>query len=149
MTLLKFQNPRTKHSFETGLMFPSINNVLDNIFRTDYSYGENSPAVNVSENETEFQIEYLIPGFKKEDIKVALDKNILTVSGETKSEEREETKKHIRKEFSHSTFKRSFTIPENIDVDSLKAKHENGVLHITLPKIKEVTKSNTKEITIS
>jgi HSP20 family protein len=104
--------------------------------------------VNVTENEKEYQIEYLVPGFKKEEIKVALEQNVLTVKAEKKTESTDEQKRYTRKEFSFSTFKRSFTLPENIDSEQMLAKHEHGILSITIPKKVEQKKSTLKEIEI-
>lgn len=148
MTLIKFQNPKTKRFFETDAMFPGFGNAFENFLKMDYNYGESTPSVNVTENENEFQLEYLVPGFKKEEIKVALEQNILTVKAEKKTENIDEQKRYTRKEFSFSSFKRSFTLPENVDIEKMTAKHEHGILHIVLPKKVEEKKSTTKEIEI-
>jgi HSP20 family protein len=114
----------------------------------DYNYGESVPSVNVTESEKEYQMEYLVPGFKKEEIKVALEQNVLTVKAEKKTETTEEQKRYTRKEFSFSSFKRSFTLPENIDIDKMVAKHEHGVLNITIPKRIDEKQETLKEIEI-
>lgn len=148
MTLIKFQNPKTKRFFETDAMFPGFGNAFENFLKMDYNYGESTPSVNVTENEHEFQLEYLVPGFKKEEIKVALEQNVLTVKAERKTEQIDEQKRYTRKEFSFSSFKRSFTLPENIDIEKMSAKHEHGILNIVLPKKVEEKKTTTKEIEI-
>ncbi len=148
MTLIKFQNPTSKRFFNNDSMFPSFGGAFDNLFKMDYNYGETLPSVNVTEDEAGYYLEYLVPGFKKEEIKVSLDRNLLTVKAEKKSENTEETKRYTRKEFSYSSFKRSFTLPENVASSNLVAKHENGVLHIELPKIVEKKESGEKEIEI-
>jgi HSP20 family protein len=148
MTLIKFQNPKAKRFFETDSMFPGFSSAFDNFLKMDYNYGESTPSVNVTENEQEYHLEYLVPGFKKEEIKVALEQNVLTVKAEKKTESTEENKRYTRKEFSFSSFKRSFTLPENIDMDKMVAKHEHGILNITIPKKVEEKNTASKEIEI-
>jgi HSP20 family protein len=148
MTLIKFQNPKAKRFFETDAMFPGFGSAFDNFLKMDYNYGESAPSVNVTENEQEYHLEYLVPGFKKEEIKVALEQNVLTVKAEKKTESRDEQKRYTRKEFSFSTFKRSFTLPENIDIEKMVAKHEHGILSITIPKKVEEKYTSVKEIDI-
>lgn len=146
MTLIKFQKPGRQ--MQGHPLFPSVNSMLENFFNIDYNFGESMPAVNVAENDEEFKMEYLVPGFKKEEIKVNFENGVLTVSGEKKTENQEETARYTRKEFSHSSFKRSFTLPEIADAEKMNARYENGVLQITLPKIKPEVKSNSRVINI-
>jgi HSP20 family protein len=148
MTLIKFQNPRAKKFFESDAMFPGFGNAFDNFLKMDYNYGESVPSVNVTENEKEYHMEYLVPGFKKDEIKVALEQNVLTVKAEKKTETTEEQKRYTRKEFSFSSFKRSFTMPDNIDADKMVARHEHGILNIVIPKKMEEKKNALKEIEI-
>jgi len=152
MTLIKFQNhadaSTAKKFFESDAMFPGFGNAFDNFLKMDYNYGESVPSVNVTENEKAYQMEYLVPGFKKDEIKVALEQNVLTVTAEKKTETTDEQKRYTRKEFSFSTFKRSFTLPENIDTDRMLAKHEHGILNVTIPKKVEEKNTSSKEIEI-
>ena len=148
MTLIKFQNPKAKRFFETDAMFPGFGSAFDNFLKMDYNFGETMPSVNVTENEQEYQMEYLVPGFKKDEIKVALEQNVLTIKAQKKTETTEEQKRYTRKEFSFSTFKRSFTLPVNIDAEKMVAKHDHGILNITIPKKMEEKKSGLKEIEI-
>ena len=148
MTLIKFQNPKTKRFFETDAMFPGFGSAFDNFLKMDYNYGETMPSVNVTENEHEYHMEYLVPGFKKDEIKVALEQNVLTVKAEKKTETTDEQKRYTRKEFSFSTFKRSFTLPENINAEQMVAKHEHGILCVIIPKKMEEKKNGLKEIEI-
>lgn len=147
MTHIKFQTP-SKRFFESKSVFPNFNGVLDNILKMDYAYGENQTSVNVSENETSYQLAYLVPGFKKEDIKISLEKNVLHVTAETTVESNVEEKRFTRKEFALNAFKRSFTMPENANLEALSAKHDLGILTITVPKVVENKHEITKEITI-
>lgn len=96
------------------------------------------PAANVTENDDSFQIEMAVPGFSKADFKIAIEKNILTISTETeKGQENQEQHFRIR-EFSRRDFCRSFSMPETVDQDSIKAGYKNGILTLTLPKKEEV-----------
>jgi len=99
------------------------------------SLGKN-PAVNISENENAFSLELLVPGFDKDQIKIEVDKGLITLSAEKEnsSEEKSKTKFH-RQEFTQQSFKRSFQFKEaQIDEEKIQAKFNNGVLHLELPK---------------
>lgn len=95
------------------------------------------PAANVSESEAAFEIELALPGFNKQDLKIELDKNRLTLSAEPKKEEKENTKNYAFREFNSSSFSRQFVLPRSIDTDHIEAKYDNGILFVTLPKKKE------------
>lgn len=128
---------------------PWVNNLIDNLFY-DASSGRSFsklPAVNVAETAAGFQVEFAVPGFGKEDFKINVEKDVLTVSGEHKAENLEEGKKYSRKEFSYSTFKRSFTLPETVDVNKIDANYKDGVLSLVVGK-KEEEKPVIKEISI-
>ena len=97
------------------------------------------PPVNIKETETTFVVELAAPGKRKEDFNIELDDNVLTISSESKheKEEKDSDGKYTRKEFSYSSFKRAFTLPEIVNESDINASYENGVLHITLPKREE------------
>lgn len=102
--------------------------------------------MDVYENENNLVVEIETPGIKKEDMKITLEDNILTVAGEKKRNINEdENIKCFRAERTFGSFKRSFTLPTDVDPDKTKAKFENGVLEITLEKI-DVTKTKEKSI---
>lgn len=111
-------------------------------------YIEENEVYMLIENEQEYQLEYLVPGFKKEEIKVANEQNVLTVKAEKKTVTTDEQKRYTRKEFSFSSFKRSFTLPENINAEQMVAKHEHGILCVIIPKKMEEKKNGLKEIEI-
>lgn len=109
------------------------------------------PAVNILETENEYKIEVAAPGLKKEDIKVELDNDLLTISSEVKQEKEEKDKegRYTRREFSFSSFKRSFTVDEDtVDTEKIEAKYENGILNIHVPK-KVTVQEEKKAKTIS
>lgn len=107
------------------------------------------PATNVTENKEAYHIEMAVPGFSKEDFKLSMEKLVLTVSteveNEQKSQENEEQQYRMR-EFGRRNFSRSFSLPETIDQDSIKAEYLNGILSVTIPKKEEV--KITKEIQV-
>ncbi len=141
MTYVKFNQPGTRNlnsfleTFLDELPSPSGNNF-------------NFPAVNINESKDDYQLEFNVPGRNKEDFKITVDKNILTVSFDKKEEGKDENKKQIKKEFSLQSFKRSFTLDEKIEAENIHAKYENGILTLSLPK-KEEVKIQPKEIAIS
>jgi HSP20 family protein len=103
------------------------------------------PAVNISENENEYNLEVVVPGFKKEDIKVKIEDNLLTISAESKAEAKEGDKKEFtRREYAYSAFTRTFHLPENVKDDNLEAHYENGILAIKIPKSQNQTKHSTE-----
>lgn len=138
--------------------FPSIPSLLDNLWSRDWMDWSNLnfsdtnttlPAVNVKENENEFNIELAAPGMKKEDFKINLDGNILTISSERKEEKEEKTDQYSRREFSYQSFQRSFTLPEySADREKVNAKYQDGILHINIPKREEARPKPAREIEI-
>ena len=105
------------------------------------------PAVNIKENEKDFEIEVAAPGMDKKDFEVFIQNGILFIKAE--KEESMETKEgsYTRKEFSSNQFERSFTLPENVDDQNIEAQYEKGVLMITLKKT-DVKKPTPKKIAI-
>lgn len=142
MTNVRFNQPgfKTLDSF-----FDNLLSELPNVQKRNESF---LPAVNISENENTYQLEFNAPGRKKEDFKITFDQSILTIAFEKKEEKKEEGKKFIKKEFSTQSFKRTFTLDEKINADGIEAKYEDGILTLTLPKVEEV-KVLPKEIAIS
>lgn len=139
MTTLKFNQPTFK-SFDNFL-----STILNEMPSTPGNL--NFPAVNISENKDAYELEFNVPGRKKEDFKITVDKDILSVSFEKKEEGKEEGKQFIKREFVTQSFKRSFTLDEKINSDDINAKYQDGLLTLTLPK-KEEVKVLPKEIAI-
>lgn len=115
---------------------------------TNPSQVEGVPAANVFETANAYQLELNVPGRNKEDFKINLDKNLLTVSFEKNEEQKTEGINTIRQEFTVRKFKRTFSLDEKIDVNNIQAKYENGILKIDLPK-KEQAKEEPKQISIN
>ena len=122
-----------------NLVFPALMNEL---FKPDWFGGmenlsKNVPAVNIMNNEKDYELALAVPGRKKDDFNIEVDDNILTVSTEVKSENENAVANYTRKEFGYASFKRSFTLPETIEEEKIKASYEDGILKFILPKRKE------------
>ena len=104
------------------------------------------PAVNVGENMDSYIVSLAAPGLKKEDFKIGIEGNMLTISCEKEMEEEQKNVKFTRKEYSFYSFSRSFTIPEDVRMDAIDAHYENGVLNIMLPRLEETKKLTTSKI---
>ena len=92
------------------------------------------PSVDISESDGEYQIKAEIPDVKKEDVKVTLEDGVLTIQGERKHEQEEKGKKYHRIERSYGSFVRTFSLPDVIDEEKVKAEFKDGVLNLSLPK---------------
>ncbi len=108
----------------------------------------NVPAVNITENKENYQVSLAVPGMKKDDFKIDIDGNMLTISSEQEENKEEKDKKFTRKEYSYSLFSRSFTLPEEINKEKIEAKYEEGVLKISLPRKEEAKKPLAKHIAV-
>ena len=137
MTLIKKNNG----VFTT---FPSLFEDFfhDNFYKASkpnkwFDRAQSMPAVNVKESDAAFLVEVAAPGLKKEDFKIELDNNMLTVACEKQQDQaaKAEDGKYTRREFSFVSFKRSFTLPEDmVNVEQIEAKYVDGILQLTLPK---------------
>ena len=106
------------------------------------------PAVNIIENDKNYEIELAAPGMRKSDFKVKLEKGFLTISAEREEKKEEKEKNYTRKEYSSSSFTRSFTLPDDVKEDDIKAHYEDGVLKLTIAK-KAITVVKGKEIAVN
>ena len=147
MTHTKFHNRNFDRSFDNMVdeLFGGLPVVLNDgyNFLTKQGY----VPVNIKEVDNGYSLEVIAPGFEKTDFKVNLENNVLTISAERKVEEKSQTEKQIRKEYSYRSFKRSFTIDDKIDATAIEASYVNGVLKLNLPKKADVREA-TKDITI-
>ena len=107
------------------------------------------PSVNIREDENDYNLDLAVPGINKDDLKIDINEDILTISSENKSEKEESRDGYKRKEFSYSSFCRSFYIPENVNRDKIEAKYKDGVLSVSLPKQEEEKTKLSRQITIS
>ena len=124
---------------------PSYVNYLNRLFGKDFwgNVWDNSecttvPSANIAEEEHHFSIEIAAPGYQKEDFHIQLaEKNVLSISAETKAEEAKKEHHYTLREHRYATFERNFTLPDNVDCEHIEAKYENGLLKVLLPKKKE------------
>lgn len=134
--------------FRSGLLDDWFAN--ERFFDSDFFKNDWVPAVNIAEKDQAYEVEIAIPGMKKEDISIHVDKGILEVSGETKTEKEEkDEKKYTRKEFSYTSFHRSFHLPENVDDTSIKAKYEEGILKLEIAKKANPSSTDKRSILVS
>ena len=140
-------------------MFPNMSSLFDDLLpRELWNWGlsNNSvtnttlPAVNIRETNENFEVEMAAPGMNKNDFKIELDGNTLTISSERKNDWQErEGERYTRREFSYESFKRTFQLPKDVvDIEKIQAKYENGVLNLVVPK-KEEVKQKPRMIEIS
>ncbi|MGZ3939894.1 MAG: Hsp20/alpha crystallin family protein [Flavisolibacter sp.] len=142
-----------RNEFFPGLSF------FDDVFSRDlWNWGvtNNSstnttiPMVNIKEDNDNFLVEMAAPGMEKNDFKVELDGNVLTITSEKQNEnEVKEGERYSRREFSYQSFQRSFQLPkEVVDAEKIEAKYENGVLRLVIPKKEEAKPRPPKMIKI-
>jgi HSP20 family protein len=133
--------------------FPSL---VDAFFGDDFlsNFFENQnmgtvPAVNILETKEDFAIELAAPGLEKKDFKVDVHNNVLTISCEKEMKNEVENEKIMRREFSYSAFKRSFTLPDSAESEKIKATYKEGILKINIPKREEAKEKPARQISIS
>jgi HSP20 family protein len=132
--------------------FPSIvdeffgRDFLPNLF--EFQTGINMPSVNIVEGKDDFRIEVAAPGLQKDDFKINLDNNVLTISSEMEEKNEEKEERYMRREFSYTSFRRSFSLPQTVEADKISANHNNGVLSISIPKKDEAKVKPAKQIEI-
>jgi HSP20 family protein len=153
MTLIKWNTQDSNSETVDRRIFPSLfSDFFDGFIGNELLKNEPVnfvPAVNISETPEAYKIDIAAPGISKKDIRIEIDNGILSISGERKEERKEENKRFTRREFSYGSFKRSFTLPDAVDPEKIKADFENGVLLLSLPKREEAKQKPIKEIKIS
>ncbi len=107
-----------------------------------------TPAVNVTEDNQSFKIKMSAPGLKKDDFKIDIDGNLITISAEKSSRKEEKEERYTRNEYNYTSFSRTFTLPENIKTDKIEAQYESGELTLLLPKVSEMKTGTHKKIDI-
>jgi HSP20 family protein len=114
----------------------ALSDFFDDRFLMPHWMRESIPAVNVKENERNYEIDVAVPGYSKSDIKVSLDNGMLTISAETKEERKADEDKYRRREFNARSFSRSLSLPDNIDEQTIDARYVDGVLKLSVNKAK-------------
>ena len=127
-----------------------LSNLFNDEFFPESSNSTSSmPAVNIREDEKIYVLDLAVPGITKNDLKIDINEDVLTVSSEMKNETEENNDGFRRKEFSYSSFCRSFYIPENVNRDKIEANYKDGILTIGLPKQEEEKNKITRQVKIS
>ncbi|PTS93090.1 Hsp20/alpha crystallin family protein [Pedobacter sp. HMWF019] len=145
MTLVKF-NPDNKRNS----LMPGFNDVFDSIFNDTFFSDRmitRVPAANISETADHYHVELAAPGLKKEDFKLNLERNVLSISAEQRLEDKREERNYAKREYSYNSFVRSFTLPESADENGIQATYNDGVLAINIPK-REEAKTISRQIEI-
>lgn len=147
--LTKWVDPLwTNGSWKPSIVEDFFGKDFDNYFNGMFK-GVSIPSVNISQTADSFEIELAAPGLKKEDFKVNVEDDVLTISSEQEQEIEDKKKKYTRREYSFSSFSRSFVLPKGINAEAVKAEYTEGVLKIKLPKVEVTPKKKAKEISIS
>jgi len=144
MTLVKFNNKRN------NALMPGFNDVFESIFNDTFFNDRmvtRVPAVNISETENSYHVELAAPGLKKDDFKLNLEGNQLTISVEQSTDHEDNRKNYSKREYSYSSFVRSFTLPESADDSNIDANYTDGVLRIDIAK-REEAKTIRRQIEI-
>ena len=136
----------TKRSFRPFYM----PNIFDDDFFPVVSHRSSSmPSVNIREDEKNFILELAVPGIDKNDLKIDINEDILTISSEARKETEESKEGYRRKEFSYSSFCRSFYIPENVNRETIEASYKDGILSVSLPKQEEDKNKLSRQVKIA
>ncbi|MFW5757334.1 MAG: Hsp20/alpha crystallin family protein [Bacteroidota bacterium] len=138
---------------------PTWSNLVNDFFSTGFNDWHNRhysstnttlPAVNIKENGGSFVVEMAAPGMSKEDFKIHLDNDVLTISSQKeKDKENKEGERYTRREFSYLSFTRSFNLPETVESEKITAKYHDGILLLEIPKKEEAKQKPAKQIAIS
>jgi HSP20 family protein len=145
MAIVRFSNqfPRLFDRFFEGDLFDWSNRNFSDTNTT-------LPSVNIKESPEAFDVEVAAPGFSKDEFKIELNNDLLTISSEKQLEnETQEGENFTRREFSYQSFSRSFTLPHTVNSDRIGAKYENGILRVSIPKKEEAKPKPAKQIQIS
>jgi len=145
MTLVKF-NPEKRNNS----LLPGFSDVFDSIFNDTFFSDRmitRVPAVNISETEDNYHVELAAPGLKKEDFKLNLERNVLSISVEQTAGQEDNQKNYSKHEYSYNSFVRSFTLPESADDSQINASYTDGILRIDIAK-REEAKSVRRQIEI-
>ena len=140
MTLMKYSQPGR------DVFGKRFSDIMDEFFNDAVATRRSSfaPSIDISENEKQYMIDVEIPGVDKKDIKLNVENNTLTISGERKFEKKEDGKQYHRVESHYGTFSRSFTLPDNVNTESINATYNNGILSITVDKSEEKMRKQIK-----
>jgi HSP20 family protein len=150
MTLVKFSKGNgmgTLPAIDRPIGFPSFfSDVMEHMWPEETVSW--MPSVNIRERAEDFVIDLAVPGMNKKDFRVEVDNGVLTVSGERKEENNETDEKITRREFHYGSFSRTFTLPDTVNPDDIKAAYRDGILTLTIAKTEESKLKPKKQIRI-
>ncbi|MGB4205149.1 MAG: Hsp20/alpha crystallin family protein [Bacteroidales bacterium] len=136
-----------------GTTFPSFmddflgRDFFSNFF--DNQTGMSIPSVNIIEGKEDYRIEVAVPGLDKKDFKIDLNNNVLVISSEKEVKNEQSDEKYMRREFSYSSFQRSFTLPNTVDAEKISAVYKDGVLNVIIPKKEDAKEKPARTIKIA
>jgi HSP20 family protein len=144
MSLIRWNPTRELAAWPSDLfgIQREMNRMFDNFFgrgsqEEDSSLGAWAPAVDIAERDDEYLVKVELPGVNKDDVKIMLESNILTIRGEKKQEKETKKENYHRIERSYGSFQRSFTLPTTVKSDKIDASYKDGILVVSLPKAEE------------
>lgn len=148
MTVLRLyqRNGHTPAKEENAYRYSDLMN--DFFGMGDYRTSSSTPRVNIIENKDSWELSFALPGVSKEEININVEKEVLTISHNARESAVEEYI-YNRREFDYNGFERSFNLPESVNTEKIKAKMDNGILTINLPKKDDAIDKGPREIKIS
>lgn len=155
--LVATKNGSVAKSNSNGLTFPMwsswidelFNRELPSVFTSNFNTGLTLPKVNIRETKDSYYVDMAVPGLQKSDFMVDLDNQVLSITAETNENNLDNEDNHIRREFGYASFKRSFSLPETVNEDKIKAEYRDGILSIHLPKKEEAIQKPARSIKIA
>lgn len=140
MALIRYSQP------STDVFGKRFSDIMDEFFNDAVANRRDTfaPQIDISETEKQYLIDVTLPGMKKEDINLDLEKGRLTISGERKFEKKEDNKTFHRVESHYGSFTRSFQLPDDVQDDSINANYKDGILNISIDKSEEKMKKQIK-----
>ena len=126
-----------------------LNRDLPSGFAQNFNTGITLPKVNIRETADAYFVEMAVPGLKKSDFQIDIEKKVLTISSTQEENNEDSEENYTRREFGYSSFKRAFSLPETVDEGNIKAKYKEGILSIHLPKKEEARQKPSRTIQIS
>ncbi len=145
MSLIKFRN--------SAPVWNDFDNFFNDFFEGEFNPRHiarttSVPAANVKETDGAYHVELAAPGMKKDDFKIELNDDLLSIRTDKSEEKVEENEKFTKREFNYASFVRSFRLPENVDFEKINAQYENGILTLDIPKAELEEKSKVRQIAI-
>ena len=131
--------------------FPHLSTWFDSFVENEFPKGNMSTSalVNTKETKDNFSIEVAAPGYQRDQFKIEVLEQTLTISGEASIQEEQEGEKWTRREYQFSNFKRSFNLPKTVNAEKITAAYREGILYVTLPKMEEAKGKERIEVKIS